>query len=368
MKAVALTGIRRLEVVEVPRPTIKKDTDVLLKIAMVGVCGSDVHYFVDGKIGSQVVQFPFVVGHECAAVVAEVGKAVKRVKVGQKIVVEPAMPCHQCDQCKAGRENTCRKLVFLGCPGQVEGCMAEYMIMPEECCFPADHLTFEQGVLCEPFAIGVYAVKQSQITKTMKAAILGSGPIGLSCLAAAQAIGARDIYMTEVVKERVSIAAKAGAKWVGNPAEAKITNALGSMCAGGHHHCSASSVTRKTVVQEMLEQEPSGMGIVFECVGKQETVDQAIELLKPGGRLMLIGIPREDRISFRIDLARRKELTVVNVRRQNGCTQKAMELVGSGKVNIDYMVTHHFKMQDSQAAFDMVADYKDGVVKAMIEF
>jgi L-iditol 2-dehydrogenase len=343
MKAVALTGIRRMEVVEVPRPTIKKDTDVLLKIAMVGVCGSDVHYFVDGKIGSQVVQYPFVVGHECAAVVAEVGKAVKRVKVGQRIVVEPAMPCHQCDQCKAGRENTCRKLVFLGCPGQVEGCMAEYLVMPEECCFPGDSLTFERGVLCEPFAIGVYAVKQSGIAKGMKAAILGAGPIGLSCLSAARAVGATDIYMTEKVKERAAIAAKAGAKWVGNP-------------------------DKSSIVKDILEHEPAGMDIVFECVGKQETVDEAIELLKPGGRLMLIGIPREDRISFRIDLARRREITWVNVRRQNDCTQKAIDLVAAGKVNIDFMVTHHFKLEESQKAFDMVADYKDGVVKAMIEF
>jgi L-iditol 2-dehydrogenase len=343
MKAVALTGIRRMEVVDMPRPAIRKDTDVLLKIAMVGVCGSDVHYFVDGKIGSQVVQYPFVVGHECAAVVAEVGRAVKRVKVGQRIVVEPAMPCHQCDQCKAGRENTCRKLIFLGCPGQIEGCMAEYMVMPEECCFPADDLTFERGVLCEPFAIGVYAVKQSGIAAGMKAAILGAGPIGLSCLSAAGARGVRGIYMTEKVAERLALAAKAGAKWTGNPEKA-------------------------SVVKDILEHEPAGMDIVFECVGKQETVDEAIELLKPGGRLMLIGIPREDRISFRIDLARRREITVVNVRRQNDCTQKAIDLVAGGKVNIDYMVTHHFPLEQSQKAFDMVADYRDGVVKAMIEF
>jgi L-iditol 2-dehydrogenase len=343
MKAVALTGIRRMEVVDIPRPTIRKDTDVLLKIAMVGVCGSDVHYFVDGKIGSQVVKYPFIVGHECAAVVAEVGKAVTRVEIGQRIVVEPAMPCHQCDQCAAGRENTCRRLIFLGCPGQVEGCMAEYMVMPEECCFPADNLTLDRGVLCEPFAIGVYAVRQSGIAKRMKAAILGAGPIGLSCLSAAQAAGAGDIVMTEIVPERVTLAAGAGAKWVGNP-------------------------TKSSIVRSILEQEPAGMDIVFECVGKQETVDEAVELLKPGGRLMLIGIPREDRISLRIDLTRRKEITVVNVRRQNHCTQKAIDLVASGKVNIDYMVTHHFPLQESQKAFDMVADYTDGVVKAMIEF
>ncbi len=194
MKAVALTGIGRMEVIELARPVIRNDTDVLLKMAMVGVCGSDIHYFVDGRIGSQVVQYPFVVGHECAAVVAETGKAVRDVRVGQRVVVEPAMPCHQCDQCRAGRENTCRKLRFLGCPGQVDGWMAVYMTMPQECCIPADQLTFERGVLCEPFAIGVYAVKQSGMAGGMKAAILGAGPIGLSCLAAARHAGGSDIY------------------------------------------------------------------------------------------------------------------------------------------------------------------------------
>jgi len=343
MKTVALTGLRRMEVLEKPRPSIRSDTDVLLKMAMVGVCGSDIHYFVDGKIGSQVVKYPFVVGHECAAVVAEVGKRVRNVKVGQQVAIEPAMPCHECDQCTSGRENTCRRLRFLGCPGQVEGCMAEYMVMPEKCCIPSDKLTFEQAVLCEPFAIGVYAVKQSALVRDMKAAILGAGPIGLSCLAAARLTGAAAVYVTEKVPERLALAGRVGAKWVGNPEKGSI-------------------------VKGMLEQEPDGVDIVYECVGKQETVDEAIEVLKPGGKLIMIGIPREDRISLRIDLARRKEITVVNVRRQNRCTEEAMDLVGSGRVNIDHMVTHHFRMEDSERAFNMVADYKDGVVKAMIEF
>jgi threonine dehydrogenase-like Zn-dependent dehydrogenase len=109
------------------------------------------------------------------------------------------------------------------------------------------------------------------------------------------------------------------------------------------------------------------MDIVYECAGQQETIDQAIDLLKPGGKLMLIGIPREDRVSFSIDKARRKELSLIDVRRQNGCTQTAIDLILSGKAKVDFMATHKFKLEQTKEAFDLVAGYQDGVIKAIIE-
>jgi threonine dehydrogenase-like Zn-dependent dehydrogenase len=215
--------------------------------------------------------------------------------------------------------------------------------MPEDCCFPIDDkISFEQGVLCEPFAIGVYSVKQAQMPKKATVAILGSGPIGLSCMAAAQAENAKAIYMTDKIKERMEIAKKAGAVWVGNP-------------------------EKQDIVKEILKQHQLGVDAVFECAGQQETIDEAVELLKPGGKLMLIGIPRLERISFMIDKIRRKEITIVNVRRQNDCTRKAIDLIASGKVNVDFMITHRFKLEQTQQAFDMVAEYRDGVIKALIE-
>lgn len=344
MKAVVLTGIRQMEIRDVPEPSIKNDSDVLLRVEMVGVCGSDVHYYETGRIGSQIVEYPFIVGHECAATVKAVGSAVTRVKVGQKIVVEPAASCHECDQCRIGRENTCRKLRFLGTPGQGNGCLCEYIVMPQECCFPTNGaITLEQGVLCEPFAIGVYSVKQAQMPENAKVAILGSGPIGLSCMAAAQAEQAEAIYMTDRIEQRMEVAKKAGAVWVGNPEKGDIVKAI-------------------------LEREPLGMDVVYECAGEQSTLDESIELLRPGGRLILVGAPRFERVSFVIDKMRRKEITIVNIRRQNDCTQRAIDLIASGKAKIDFMITHRFKIEQAKQAFDMVADYRDGVVKALIEF
>jgi L-iditol 2-dehydrogenase len=343
VKAIVLTGIRQMKMVNVPEPTIKKDDEVLLKVEVVGVCGSDVHYYETGRIGSQIVEYPFVVGHECVATVEAVGSAVTRVKTGDRVVVDPAIACNDCDQCKRGRRNTCLNLKFLGCPGQAGGCLCEYIVMPEDCCFPIDDkITFEQGVLCEPLAIGVYAVKQACISGNTDIAILGVGPIGLSCLVSAVAENANSCYVTEKIEERVEAAKKNGATWVGNP-------------------------NKEDIVKEILRQEPAGVDVVFECAGQQETIDQAVELLKPGGKLMLIGIPRLERISFTIDKIRRKEITIVNVRRQNDCTQTAIDLIASGKITADFMITHRFKLEQTRQAFDMVAEYRDGVIKALIE-
>jgi L-iditol 2-dehydrogenase len=343
MKAAVLTGLRRMEIRQVPDPRIEKDTDVLLRIERVGVCGSDVHYFETGRIGSQVVEYPFIVGHECAATVAAIGKAVRHVKVGDEVVVEPAVPCHNCDQCRRGRENTCFNLRFLGTPGQGGGCFSEFLIMPDECCLPTQgRLTLEQGALCEPLTIGFYTVKQSRLPQPADVAILGAGPIGLSCLLCARAEGVRSCYITDKIDERVAVAERGGATWVGNPLQ-------------------------EDVVAAILKQQPLGMDVVYECAGQQETIDQAVDLLKPGGKLVLVGIPREDRISLSIDRIRRKEVTIVNIRRQNGCTQATMDLVASRKVKADFMVTHRFGLDRIQEAFELVASYRDGVVKAMIE-
>jgi L-iditol 2-dehydrogenase len=311
---------------------------------MVGVCGSDVHYYETGRIGSQIIEFPYIVGHECAATVADVGPAVKNVKVADRVVIDPAVACYKCDQCLVGRENTCRNLKFLACPNQLQGCLCEYIVIPESSCFPVEkEFSFERAALCEPLAIGIYAVHQASLQPDMSIAILGAGPVGLSCLLAARAEGLNDCYMTEIVTERIEVAMNNGATWIGNP-------------------------DKQNIIEDIYRQQNFGVDVVFECAGKQETIDQAVELLKPGGKLMLIGIPRTDRIDFAIDKLRRKEIIVINVRRQNKCTQLAIDMIKAGSIDPDFMVTHHFKLEQSKEAFELVTGYNDGVVKAMIEF
>ena len=343
MKAMVLTGIGEMEMRDVPTPEVKADTDVLIKVSRVGVCGSDVHYFVIGRIGSQVVEYPFTVGHECSGVVEQVGSGVSRVKAGDRIAVEPAMSCFKCDQCLGGRVNTCRELRFLGCPGQAEGCLSEYIVMPEACCIPVpDSLSMDEAALVEPLSIGMYAVQQSVAMEGAKIGILGSGPIGLSVLAPAKLAGAKAIYITDKLDERLAIAAAAGATWTGNPDSTDI-------------------------VAEITAAEPMLLDAVFECCGQQDAIDQAIGLLKPGGKLMLIGIPTVERISFIIDKIRRKEICIRNVRRQAHCVEPAIELA-AGVTDLSFMITHHYTFDKTSDAFDLVDGYRDGVIKAMIRF
>lgn len=344
MKAMMLTGIRQMEMMEVPDPVIKNDNDVLIKMQTVGVCGSDVHYYVSGNIGSQVVKYPFAVGHEGSGVIEKVGPAVTMVKPGDRIAVEPAISCFECDQCKAGRHHTCRNLLFLGCPGQIEGCLSEYIVMPEQSCFKiSDDMTMDEAAVSEPLAIGVYAVKKSIPMQGTNIAILGAGPIGLCVMMPAKAQGTAGIYVTDKIDARAILAAENGATWAGNP-------------------------DKEDIVAKILEQTPGGMDVVFECCGQQDALDQAIELLKPGGKLMLIGIPEVDRISFSIDKLRRKEICVQNVRRQCDCVQPSLDMIENKDIDVNFMVTHRFNFEQTKEAFDLVADYADGVLKAMIEF
>lgn len=333
-----------MEQIELPMPQIRQDNDVLIKMTVVGVCGSDVHYYTNGKIGSQVVQYPFPVGHEGAGRVVEVGKAVTRVKPGDRIAIEPAMPCGECDQCMVDRPHTCRKLRFLGCPGQADGCLSEYIVMPEDSCFPiADSLTYTEAAISEPLAIGLYAVNKSFPLKGATVGILGFGPIGMSVFLSAVAKGVTKIFVTDLVDERLQIARECGAIWTGNPEKTDVPGEVKAM-------------------------EPLLLDVVFECCGKQEAMDQAIELLKPGGKLMAIGIPSFDRWSFPVDQMRHKEICIQNIRRQNHSVDEALELMEKKLIDVGKMPTHRFPFPCTKEAFDLVTEYRDGVMKAMIDF
>jgi L-iditol 2-dehydrogenase len=309
-----------------------------------GVCGSDIHYYTTGRIGSQVVEYPFTVGHEGAGLVEAVGAGVSRVKPGDRIAIEPAMPCWECDQCLAGRPHTCEKLRFLGCPGQAEGSLSEFIVMPETSCFTIpEAMSYDEAAISEPLAIGLYAVRQSIPMQGATIGILGFGPIGMSVLLPARALGADRIYVTDKIQERLEVASASGAVLTGNP-------------------------DREDVVAKFAEAEPGLMDVVFECCGQQEAMDQAIEILKPGGKLMIIGIPEFDRWSFEADVARRKEITIQHVRRQNESLQPVLDMIEQRVIDAGVMATHRFPFHRTREAFELVADYRDGVMKAMIDF
>jgi L-iditol 2-dehydrogenase len=341
MKAMKLTGIRKMEMMDVPEPKIINPEDVKIKMSVVGICGSDIHYYTNGNIGTQVVEYPFTVGHEGAGIVVETGSKVTRVRPGDKIAIDPAMPCWECDQCKAGRHHTCRKLKFLGCPGQAEGCLSEYIVMPEESCFPLGaRLTTDHGAISEPLAIGVYSVKKSGGVKDMNIGILGYGPIGMSVSLAAKAEGAGSFYVSDILIDRLHIAQKEGAIVALKP---------------------------DFFTESVMQETKLGLDVVFECCGKQEAVHQAVDILKPGGKLVIVGIPEFMLWSFDAEKVRRKEISIQMIRRQVDCVQPSLDMMNSGQIDVSGMVTHRFPFSRTKEAFDLVAGYQDGVMKAMVD-
>ena len=321
---------------------MSRPRDVLLRIEAVGICGSDLHPYSCGGIGSLKVSYPWILGHECAGTVLALGPEVKNLKTGQRVAIDPLVFCGECDQCRGGRAHTCRRQQFLAAFGQVPGALVEHLVLPEECCFPIpDSMSFSQAVATEPLAIGLYSHRLAEPKPGAKIGILGSGPIGLCVLLACRAADKYSIYMTDLLEERLAVARRCGADWTGNPRDEDV----------------GASISQR---------EPLGLDIAFECAGQQETLDQAVDLLKPGGTLLMIGIPQLDRVSFKADPMRRKELRLQNVRRQNECTQLTVEMVASGKIDVDPLLTHDFPFAETKAAFDLVSDYRDGVVKAII--
>lgn len=217
--------------------------------------------------------------------------------------------------------------------------------MPENNCFPVPgNMNGEEAALVEPLSIGYYAV---QFLKNIKfknsAAILGVGPIGLSVLLFLKIMGLENIFITDKLDYRIQTAKAAGAKWTGNPDKDDIITLI------------------REINHELFD-------VVFECCGKQEALNQAVDILKPGGTLLIVGIPDVDRISFDISKVRRKELTIQNVRRQNNCVQPVIDLITSAKLNPNFMITHRFSFKETNDAFQMVADYKDNVIKALVKF
>jgi len=343
MRAVYLTGLRQMELRDAPMPRLSGPHDVLLRVDALGVCGSDIHYYTQGRIGPQVVAFPQILGHELAATVVDIGAGVKGLHPGQRVAVDPLVACGECDQCRAGRQHTCRNQRFLGCPGQLPGALVEYLVLPAACCIPVpDSLSDDQSALVEPLSIGVYAAQMAQLAPGARVGVVGSGPIGLCTLLAVRALApAAVVYVTDLVDERLSVARACGATWTGNP-------------------------RREDVVADLRRLEPLGLDAVFECAGEQDALDQGVELLKPGGVLLVIGIPEVDRVSFNINLLRRNELRILNVRRQNQCVERAIGLMAGGGVDVRPLITHHFHMEETSRAFDLVSTRSDGVVKAII--
>ncbi len=341
MREARFTGLRKIDVVDVAEPAIQNPDDVKIRIDRVGICGSDVHYFVHGRIANRVVNYPATLGHECAGTVVEAG-AKAGLAPGTRVAVDPALTCGQCDQCRKGRSNTCRHIQFLGTPQEAPGAVADFRVLPARNCLPIpDSLSLDDAALIEPLSVGLHSVRLGELKSGQRIAIFGCGPIGLGVLLCARSqVESITTYATDLLPQRLAVAQACGADWTG--------------------------VAHESVVERILEKEPLGLDCVLECSGDPVCVDQAMRILTPGGRLIMVGIPPAPQLTFDVHRMRTSELTFRNVRRQEGCMVPAIRMLADGSVKAAPLVTHHFPLEKIELAFEMVAAYQDGVIKAML--
>ncbi len=341
MRASRLYGIRDMRMEELPQPT-PGPGEVLLKVAAVGTCGSDVHYYVEGRIGDQVVEEPITMGHEFSAWVAELGEGVENLEIGQLVAVEPAIPCGECESCQHGHPNLCPDVRFCGTP-PIDGVFAEYTVMPAENCFPLpEGFTPAEGAMLEPLGIAIHAVDLSHIKAGQTIAVLGAGPVGLLTAAVAKAAGAAEIYVTEPQAHRRQFAIDYLDAEALNPDDVDIVTEIKHLTNG------------------------RGVDIAFEAAGAPETPDQAAHVVRPGGKVIVIGIPSDDTMTMTASTVRRKGLTIKLVRRMKHTYPRAIRLVQTGMVDVKALVTHELPLDRINEAFEMVSAYKDGVLRAVI--
>jgi L-iditol 2-dehydrogenase len=315
MLAARLHGPRDLRVEEVEAPG---GGEVLVRVTATGVCGSDLHTYLDGRIGDTKLEAPLILGHEFAGVIAE---------TGQRVAIDPAQPCHRCDLCEAGHPNLCRRLHFCGLFPD-NGSLAELIRVPAGTCFAVpDSIDDVSAAMLEPLGVALHATDLAKIRVGDRVAILGVGPIGLLLVQCVKLAGASEIYVRDPLAWRTKLAGKYGAEEL--PANVEVD-------------------------------------VAIEAAWGEEAIQSCVELVRPGGRVVLVGIPSVDRCEFRHSLARRKGLTVVFSRRMKHTYPRAIRLVTNGQVDLKSFVTHRYPLTKAAEAFDVCANYKDNVIKAVI--
>ena len=348
MRAAQLLGPGDIRVVDVPGPLAPGPGEVLLRVAIVGICGSDLHTFRYGDIGDVTVGGPFIPGHEFSAEVLAVGEEARdgpgeSLIAGRRVAVDPAASCGCCDMCRVGNPNLCRDLRFAGLWPE-DGALRERAIFPARSCYPLpESLSMEEGALLEPLGVAIHAVDLAKVRAGQSVAVLGCGPIGLLIARLCRLAGAGDIFASDPVPERLRAAQRWGVDKVIDPRDSDPVETIRSLTGS------------------------RGVEVVFEAAWAGETAEQAVEIADSGGRVIFIGIPRDDTLSFRHSAARRKGLTLLMCRRMRHAYPRAIALALSRVIDLKPLVSHRFPLDRCAEAFVLNADYRDGAMKVIIE-
>lgn len=321
----------RIEERPVPEPG---PHEVLVEIKAVGVCGSDVHYYEEGRIGPFVVEEPIILGHESAGVIVGVGDEVTKHANGERVTLEPGVPDMVCHECRAGRYNLCPNVSFFATP-PIDGAFANYVTIHEDFAFTLpDEISDEVGALMEPLSVGMWACWKGRVTAGDRVLVTGAGPIGLLAAQVARAFGAAEVTVTDVSPERLEMAEKTG-----------VTRTI-------------------NVSEESLEEAGVEANVLIECSGNQQAMNEGIMRLGPAGIVVLVGMGT-DEISIPIGYMQPREITLTGTFRYANTYPAAIGLVANGQVDLESIITSHYGLNDTEEALQ--ASKKDpGNVKPMV--
>lgn len=332
MRAAVLHSPGQIMLEERPVPEPAAD-EVLIKVASVGVCGSDVHYYREGRIGDFVVEQPLVLGHEAAGTIVAVGQDVPGQRVGERVAIEPQRPCRVCAQCTAGRYNLCPDMTFYATP-PVDGAFCDYVTIQAPFAHPVPgNVSDDAAALLEPLSVGIWACRKARVGPGDRVLITGAGPIGLVTAQAARAFGAAEVIVTEPDQARRANAARFGA-----------TSAVGTPAPGG------------------LPDDINADAFI-ECSGAPAALAAGIAAVRPAGTVVLVGMSA-DEIPLPLPLIQQRELTLTGTFRYAGTWPAAVHLAATGQADLDGMVSARFGLERTADALEVGAN--PGFIKAVV--
>lgn len=336
MKAIQVVGPHQIRIIEKEVPSITEENEVLIKVRMVGICGSDMHIYHGTN---PLATLPRVIGHEVTGEVAQVGKGVSGLSIGDRVVTEPISTCGQCYACRSGRQNVCSKLEVYGV--HRDGGMQEYVVMPQHLVHKVDPaLGWEESVLVEPFTIGAQANWRGDVREGDTVLIMGAGPIGLCCLKVAKLKGATCI-MTDLSDERLEFAKSWGADYTVNAAQRNVREEVMRLTDG------------------------EGAHVVIDAVCIPQTVEDAIEVASVAGRVVLLGFDTRTSNIAQLPITK-KELTICGSRLQTNQFPEVVSLMNERKLKTEGMVTHRYRLEEIEEALSFIEKNPNQVRKVVL--
>jgi L-iditol 2-dehydrogenase len=318
------------------------DQQVLVRVRAVGICASDVHSFSHGVTGEDKMPLPYILGHEASGEIVATGKLVKALKTGDRVVMEPGVPCGRCEFCRSGRYNLCKEIRFWASP-PVNGVLCEYTAHEAAYCYKIKgDIAFDVASLAEPLSVGVYAAQRAKVAPGKTVAILGMGPIGQTALQAVQGFGATAVMVSDVVENRLKLARQLGAQMAVNSGTDDV-EALGGAFTGGE-----------------------GFDVVVEASGSAQALSDAVNIAKNGATIVLIGNLRKVESDFPIVKAVFKELQILGSYRYCNTFPTVVDILAANP-NMARLITHHFQLEECQRAFEFARDNKADCMKVVVE-